>query len=70
MRENGKAIKKFEAALNQDLKYYEKNVDFIQIVKLKGNAKTNLSGKVEFVVCNETHCLPPSEVEINVNIGG
>lgn len=70
VKENGKAIKKFESAFNQDLKYYEQQVDFVQVVKLKGNAKTSLAGKVEFTVCNETHCLPPSEVEINVNIGG
>ena len=70
VKENGKAIKKFESAWNHDVKYYEKTVDFVQVVKLKGNAKTSLAGKVEFMVCNEKQCLPPSEVEINVNIGG
>jgi hypothetical protein len=70
VRENGKAINKFETALKHVVKYYEKNVDFIQVVKLTGNVKTSLTGKVEFEVCNETHCLPPSEVEINVKIGG
>jgi hypothetical protein len=70
VKENGKMIKKFETAWKHDVNYYEKNVDFIQVVKLKGNVKTNLAGKVEFMVCNDKQCLPPSEVEINVNIGG
>jgi uncharacterized protein YxeA len=70
VKENGKLIKKFETAWKHDVNYYEKNVDFIQVVKLKGTVKTNLAGKVEFMVCNEKQCLPPSEVEINVNIGG
>lgn len=69
VKENGNLIKKFEPVLKQDVKYYEKDVDFIQLVKLKGNVKTNITGKVEFTVCNDTHCLPASEVEINVNVG-
>ena len=45
-------------------------VDFVQVVKVKGTAKTNLAGKVEFMVCNDEKCLPPAEVDFNVNIGG
>ena len=70
VKEVGKPIKKFESAWNHDVRYYEKNVDFVQVVKLKTDAKTNLSGKVEFMVCNEQKCLPPSDVEIKINIGG
>jgi hypothetical protein len=70
VKEIGKGISKHEGVWKGDVNYYEKNVDFVQVVKLKTTAKTNLSGKVEFMVCNEKQCLPPSEVEINVNIGG
>jgi hypothetical protein len=70
VKEEGKPVKKFETAWKHDVKYYESKVDFVQIVKLKTAAKTSLAGKVEFMVCNEKQCLPPSEVEINVNIGG
>jgi hypothetical protein len=70
VKEEGKLVKKFETAWSHDVKYYEKTVDFVQVVKLKGGAKTNLTGKVEFMVCNEKQCLPPSEVEIKVNVGG
>jgi hypothetical protein len=70
IKENGKLIKKFESAWNHDVKYYEKMVDFVQVVKLKSNVKTNLAGKVEFMVCNDHQCLPPADVEIKVNIGG
>jgi hypothetical protein len=70
VKEEGKPVKKFETAWKHDVKYYESKVDFVQVVKLKTAAKTSLAGKVEFMVCNEKQCLPPSEVEINVNIGG
>ncbi|HLK29892.1 MAG TPA: protein-disulfide reductase DsbD domain-containing protein [Puia sp.] len=69
IKESGKLIKKHEEAWKGEVNYFEKAVDFVQIVKLKANVKTNLAGKVEFEVCNERQCLPPSEVEINVNIG-
>jgi hypothetical protein len=70
VKEAGKVVKKFESAWNGSVNYYEKTVDFIQVVKLKGNIKTNLAGSVEFMVCNDNRCLPPSTVEFKVNIGG
>ena len=39
-------------------------VDFVQTVKLKGNIKTSVAGSVEFMVCNDSRCLPPSTIEI------
>ena len=69
-KELGKVIKKKEEIWNGTVNYYEKMVDFVQVVKLKGNIKTALAGKVEFMVCNESQCLPPSTVDFKVNIGG
>ena len=69
-KENGKLIKKFESAWNHNVNYYEKTVDFVQVVRLKSNIKTSLAGKVEFMVCNDHECLPPATVDIKVNIGG
>ena len=70
VKESGKLIKKFETAWSHDVKYYEKTVDFVQIVRAKSGAKSNLAGKVEFMVCNDKQCLPPSEVDIKVSVGG
>ena len=70
VKENGRLVKKFESAWNHDVKYYEKTVDFVQVVQLKSNVKTNLAGKVEFMVCNDHECLPPADVDIKVNVGG
>lgn len=70
VNEVGKLIKKNEEVLGGIVNYYENSVDFVQKVKLKGNTKTNLAGKVEYVVCNSVRCLPPSEATFSVNIGG
>jgi len=45
---------------------YSNNVDFVQIVKLKGSAKTNVSGSVEYQTCDDKKCLPPKTVNFSV----
>jgi thiol:disulfide interchange protein DsbD len=70
VKEVGKVIKKKEEVWGGNVQYYENAVDFIQVVKLKGDIKTNLAGVVEFMVCNDSQCLPPSKIDFKVNIGG
>lgn len=70
VKEVGKVVQKYEAAWKHNVRYYEKTVEFVQIVKLKSNAKTSLAGTVEFMVCDERECLPPADVDIKVPIGG
>ncbi len=69
-KEVGKMKTVHEAAFNSDVHYYENTVEFVQVVKLKSNAKTNIAGKVEFMVCNDHECLPPTDVDFKVAIGG
>jgi len=69
VKEVGNLVKKKEEVWDGVVSYYEDKVNFIQVVKLKGNVKTNLAGKVEFMVCNDSQCLPPSTVDFKVNIG-
>lgn len=70
VKEVGKVIKKTEEVWGGVVNYYENTVDFVQVVKVKGAAKTNLAGKVEFMVCNDERCLPPAEIAFSVNVGG
>ena len=70
VKEDGKLVKKYEEAWKHDVRYYEKTVDFVQVVQLKSNVKTSLAGKVEFMVCDDRQCLPPSDIDIKIPIGG
>jgi thiol:disulfide interchange protein DsbD len=70
VKENGKLVQKYEEAWKHNVRYYERTVDFVQVVKLKSDVKTYLAGKVEFMVCNDHECLPPADVDIKVPIGG
>lgn len=69
VKEQGKLVKKFESAWDGTVSFYENKVDFIQIVKTKVPAKTNLIGEVEFMVCNDAQCLPPSSVPFKIALG-
>jgi hypothetical protein len=39
---------------------------FIQRVKLRGKAKTNITGKLEYQTCNDEKCLPPKTVNLSI----
>jgi len=45
---------------------YANKVDFVQVVKLKANVKTNLVGSVEFQTCDDKKCLPPKKIDFTV----
>lgn len=65
-RETGKMISKYEEVFDTTVKYYEGKVSFVQIVKVKGKARTSISGAVEFMVCNDHECKPGDSVEFTV----
>ena len=56
--------KKLDISANQ----YSDKVDFVQLLKLKAKAKTNLTGSVEYQTCNDERCLPPKTVNFAVSI--
>jgi len=66
IKELGKMQKFKDAALGVSANQYSDKVDFVQVVKLKAKAKTNISGSVEFQTCDDKKCLPPKTVNFNV----
>ena len=51
------------------IKFFEKSAIFVQRVELLGDV-TSVKGTVEFMVCDDTRCLPPTEVDLVFNITG
>jgi thiol:disulfide interchange protein DsbD len=68
--EIGKKITKVEEAWGGKVNFYEKTVTFVQIVQAKTKAKSSINGKIEFMVCNDEVCLPPSETPFKIPVGG
>jgi thiol:disulfide interchange protein DsbD len=66
VKEIGKIIKYKDEKLGVAANQYSDKVIFIQKVKLKGKAKTNVTGKLEFQTCNDQKCLPPKTVNLSI----
>jgi hypothetical protein len=66
IKEEGKLEKFHDAKLDISANQYSSKVDFVQEVKLKANAKTNVSGSLRFQTCNDEKCLPPKTVTFSV----
>jgi hypothetical protein len=68
VKEAGKLEKFTDNELGVSANQYSKGVVFSQKVKLKGKAKTAVTGKVEFQTCDDKKCLPPKTINFSVNI--
>lgn len=66
--ETGKAKTIHDDIFGIDVKYYGETVSFAQVIKLKSPVKTNLSGTVKYMVCNDKMCLPPKTVPFNIQL--
>ena len=65
-KEVGKMEQKHEELFGVDVKQFSKKVDFVQVVKLKGKAKTSVNGSVDFMTCNDNQCLPPKTQKFSI----
>ena len=68
IKEIGKMQKFHDAKLEVSANQYADKVDFIQVVKLKANVKTNLTGNVEYQTCDDKKCLPPKTVNFSIAV--
>lgn len=68
IKEVGKMEVMNDKELGVSANQYSKTVDFVQKIKLKGSAKTNFSGTVEYQTCDDKKCLPPKKVNFSVAI--
>jgi Disulphide bond corrector protein DsbC len=66
IKEEGKMEKFHDAKLELSANQYSSKVEFVQTIKLKASAKTNVSGTVRFQTCNDEKCLPPKNVTFSI----
>jgi hypothetical protein len=66
--ENGNLKTVHDDIFGVDVKYYGGSVTYVQQIVLKSPVKTNLTGSVKYMVCNEKMCLPPKTVPFNIQI--
>lgn len=68
IKEKGKLQQKFEEVFGIDVKYFSNTVDFVQVVKLKSNVKTSVNGTIEYMVCTDKECLPPTKAPFVISL--
>lgn len=68
VKENGKLKTDHDAVFGVDVKYYADKVEFTQNIKLKSSVKTNITGTIKYMVCNDKMCLPPKTVPFNIQL--
>ena len=68
IKEQGKLEKVFDKNFNTNVLYYSDKVVFVQTVKVKGNVKTSISGTVEYMVCDDSQCLPPVKKSFDLKL--
>jgi len=66
VNEKGKVVTYFDQNFKVNVKYFEGRADFVQIVTVKGKIKTNISGEVESMICNDRTCMPPTTEKFNI----
>jgi len=66
IKEDGKMEVYKDKRLGISANQYKDQVDFVQKIKLKVNAKTNISGTVEYQTCDDKKCLPPRTVNFSI----
>jgi len=62
-----KPLSKFEKVFDMNVGYFENSVVFQQKIKLNKPA-TTVAGTIEFMVCDESRCLPPDEIKFSVQV--
>ena len=67
-KENGTLKTKHEEVFGVDVKYFDNKVSFTQNITLKSAVKTNIAGTIEYMVCNDSECLPPKKVSFDLKL--
>ena len=60
----------FDNVFRMNIKFFEEKASFVQKIRVLTNDKLNIEGVLEFMVCDDTFCLPPTEVDISFELQG
>lgn len=66
--EKEKMHSQVDEAFGVMVNYYDGEVTFTQIVKLKEGFKTMVTGFVSYMVCDDAMCLPPEDFDFRITV--
>ncbi len=60
----GKGVTELDPVFDMIITFFSNTATFTQRVQLTGDKGTTVKGEVEFMVCDDTRCLPPNYVDL------
>ncbi len=60
----GKGITEHDPVFDMVITFFSNTATFTKRIALTGNEGTTIKGEVEFMVCDDTRCLPPNYVDL------
>lgn len=68
VEEKGKLEKVFDNNFKVNVLYYSNKIQFVQKMKVRAGTKTNISGTIEYMVCDDEMCLPPKKLPFDIKL--
>ena len=68
--QEGQGHEEYDNVFDMDIKYFETQAVFKQRIRLLSSEKLTISGVLEFMVCDDTNCLPPTDVDLTFEVQG
>lgn len=68
LKKNPEPVQVFDKAFQMNLRYFSHQVEFVQTVRLKSDQAVSIGGYVEFMVCDDERCLPPTEADFEFKL--
>ncbi len=65
-KEAGKLVTYYDKNFKVNVKYFDGKAEFVQTITVKGKVKTNITGEVESMICNDKQCLPPTSEKFTI----
>lgn len=66
--EKGKLQKSFDENFKTNVLQYSNTVVFVQVVKVKAGIKTNITGNIQYMLCNDKSCLAPTKKTFDIKL--
>ncbi len=68
--QEGEGHEEFDNVFEMNIKYFENQAVFKQRIKVLTSNEITINETLEFMVCDDTNCLPPTEVDISFVVKG
>lgn len=68
VKEKGDMIRHYEEVFDMTVLYFEESVEYTQLLRLnsKEGVKTNITGTIEYMLCTNGMCLPPTKEKFSI----